>query len=812
MLRPISPCATPGPPWHCQALVAIAERAARDLRRVVEAAARRCRAAWRRTDCWPSSLEQRVHRLRVLRGRARRRRGRSRRRRRRRRPRPSPAPARATSERRRAPHRGAARAVRRPTGRGMSSMRHWRRLPPRGPRQATGLPNATQVHAAHRRAVRLLLPIAAGARARGLRPRGAGRRPRGRAGRRDLERGRRLLEQYQCGRCHAIPGVAGGARPARRPARCDSGARSYIAGRIPNRPDTLARWIVDPPSLVPGTTMPDAGRLDRGRARHGGLPAARCDERDRGVGARRRPGGRGAGDRRDRLGADRRRGAASSSASMALLAWRRPAARAGRQRPERPAARRRARWIVGGGVAFPVVVLVALLRCMRTCRTRCRRAPTAGAPLIVGVTGHDVVVGGALPRSGRRRARSCSPTSSACRSAGRVVLGLTSGDVIHSFWVPALAGKVDMMPGPGAAPAARGRPRRARYRGQCAEFCGEQHARMALHVVVEPGADFDAWLRAPGAPGAGAATTQARQRGLALFRRAALRRLPRDPRRRPATARLRPGPHARRQPAASSAPARCANDRPRFARLDRRRRSSSSPARACRRTTLDGVDRGGACAHLGRCLTRAACGDAASSGRAAEPAAAPGRRAARRSSAPGSRRAGWRLLSAVNNTHIGLFYIATALLFFVLAGVLALLMRAQLAVPDNTLRRRPDLQPALHDARHGDDVPVRRAGGRGDRGLPAARHARRARPAVPAPVGLRLLGLRDRRAGVLLHPLLRRRARRRLVHVPAAHRRRALARHRRRLLAARHRLHRDLGDRRRDRADRRHPVHARARA
>ena len=46
---------------------------------------------------------------------------------------------------------------------------------------------------------------------------------------------------------------------------------------------------------------------------------------------------------------------------------------------------------------------------------------------------------------------------------------------------------------------------------------------------------------------------------------------------------------------------------------------------------------------------------------------------------------GWRLLSAVNNTHVGAFYIAAAMLFFVLAGVLALLMRAQLALPDNDL-------------------------------------------------------------------------------------------------------------------------------
>ena len=50
---------------------------------------------------------------------------------------------------------------------------------------------------------------------------------------------------------------------------------------------------------------------------------------------------------------------------------------------------------------------------------------------------------------------------------------------------------------------------------------------------------------------------------------------------------------------------------------------------------------------------------------------------------------GWSRLSAVNNTHIGVFYIATALLFFVLAGVLALLMRAQLAVPHNTLVSAP---------------------------------------------------------------------------------------------------------------------------
>ena len=82
----------------------------------------------------------------------------------------------------------------------------------------------------------------------------------------DLERGRRLIEQYQCGRCHVVPGVA--AARGRLAVPLDAmGARSYIAGRIPNRQDTLTQWIVDPPSLVPGTAMPTLG-VSTGEAHH----------------------------------------------------------------------------------------------------------------------------------------------------------------------------------------------------------------------------------------------------------------------------------------------------------------------------------------------------------------------------------------------------------------------------------------------------------------------------------------------------------------------------------------------------------------
>jgi cytochrome c oxidase subunit 2 len=76
---------------------------------------------------------------------------------------------------------------------------------------------------------------------------------------------------------------------------------------------------------------------------------------------------------------------------------------------------------------------------------------------------------------------------------------LTSADVIHSFWIPGLHGKLDMIPG--RTNVLTVTPRQLGWlRGQCAEFCGLQHAQMALSVKVEPSADFDAWLAAQALP------------------------------------------------------------------------------------------------------------------------------------------------------------------------------------------------------------------------------------------------------------------------------------------------------------------------
>jgi cytochrome c oxidase subunit II len=73
-----------------------------------------------------------------------------------------------------------------------------------------------------------------------------------------------------------------------------------------------------------------------------------------------------------------------------------------------------------------------------------------------------------------------------------VHIDLMSGDVIHSFWVPNLSGKRDLIPG--RTNTIELTPRQVgTFRGQCAEFCGLQHAKMAMLVFVDSENDFKAW-------------------------------------------------------------------------------------------------------------------------------------------------------------------------------------------------------------------------------------------------------------------------------------------------------------------------------
>ncbi len=91
----------------------------------------------------------------------------------------------------------------------------------------------------------------------------------------------------------------------------------------------------------------------------------------------------------------------------------------------------------------------------------------------------------------------------------RVNVVATTADVIHSFWVPQLNRKIDMIPGQ------RNRVllyanRSGKYRGQCSQYCGLQHANMAMFVIAQPAPAFRSWLAHMSTPAAKPTTPQAR--------------------------------------------------------------------------------------------------------------------------------------------------------------------------------------------------------------------------------------------------------------------------------------------------------------
>ncbi len=103
---------------------------------------------------------------------------------------------------------------------------------------------------------------------------------------------------------------------------------------------------------------------------------------------------------------------------------------------------------------------------------------------------------------------------------GRTVgIKLLATDVIHSFWVPALHGKLDAIPGHETTLWLRA-DRPGIYRGQCAEYCGTQHAHMAFVVIAEPADDFERWIQAQRTTAAEPQSPQ-EQRGLYLVQRSA---------------------------------------------------------------------------------------------------------------------------------------------------------------------------------------------------------------------------------------------------------------------------------------------------
>jgi cytochrome c oxidase subunit 2 len=164
--------------------------------------------------------------------------------------------------------------------------------------------------------------------------------------------------------------------------------------------------------------------------------------------------------------------------------------------------------IIWLGVIVPTLILTALF--ITSIAEMGASSPAGPGALVIRVTGHqwwwDVTYPGSAPV--RTANEIHVPAGSAVR------LELLAADVIHSFWVPRLQGKLDLIPGdtnrldldatvPGE------------YRGACAEYCGVQHAHMQFSVIADPPATFARWLDAQRLP-ATAPKDSAAATGMAL--------------------------------------------------------------------------------------------------------------------------------------------------------------------------------------------------------------------------------------------------------------------------------------------------------
>ena len=182
--------------------------------------------------------------------------------------------------------------------------------------------------------------------------------------------------------------------------------------------------------------------------------------------------------------------------ALAHAAYRR---RSAAEDPTGPAMERKlTRW-VAGSIGLTLVILVAFLVANFALGRAVAAPPRGEQPLLIDVIGHqwwwEVRYQDPLPHNVVTTANELHvPT-------GRpIVLRMTSNDVIHSFFVPNLFGKKDLVPGHYTQTWFQA-DRPGVYRGQCAEFCGHQHAKMGFFVVAEPPNEFYQWLGAQRNPG-----------------------------------------------------------------------------------------------------------------------------------------------------------------------------------------------------------------------------------------------------------------------------------------------------------------------
>lgn len=183
---------------------------------------------------------------------------------------------------------------------------------------------------------------------------------------------------------------------------------------------------------------------------------------------------------------------------MIVLAWAVLRRRASRAHEAVDLSEPGTRWVLWGGAVMPAIVLGAIA-VVGMAIMGATPSPSTPPAVTVEVIGHQWWW--ELHYKGPTLAGDVVTANELHLPAGVPVrLLLTSTDVIHSFWVPGLNGKLDLIPGD-TNDLRITAPKPGRYTGQCAEYCGAQHAKMGLLVVAEPPADFQRWWGAQLQPG-----------------------------------------------------------------------------------------------------------------------------------------------------------------------------------------------------------------------------------------------------------------------------------------------------------------------
>ena len=148
------------------------------------------------------------------------------------------------------------------------------------------------------------------------------------------------------------------------------------------------------------------------------------------------------------------------------------------------------RWVIAASAATVAILFVWLLASIST--SKVTASPQMADAVTINITGRQWWW--QLEYSDSQPSNRFRAANEMLIPVGRpIVVNVTSRDVIHSFWVPNLHGKRDLIPGYITSLWFQA-DREGIYRGQCAEFCGYQHANMAMFVRAVPATDFQAWL------------------------------------------------------------------------------------------------------------------------------------------------------------------------------------------------------------------------------------------------------------------------------------------------------------------------------